>query len=108
MSYGARDRLLVFKDKVETGRDGLNAPTYDVQEVTRAWASKRDLSDAERVTAGMELSERVARFVMASTATLRALTAEAVFKLDGQTWDIKGAKDIDRRDIEITAKRRSD
>lgn len=75
----------------------------------RRWASRRDISDAERLAAGWIEATLASRFVVRSSAFTRDLNAKDRLICEGLTFDIVGIKEIGRRDrLEITAVARAD
>lgn len=68
-------------------------------------ASRRDISDAEKVSAGRLQSEVAARFRVRSTPFTRSITADDRLSCDGKTFEITGIKEVDglRGFLEISA-----
>ena len=79
--------------------------------VGAAFAARNDVSDAEKIAAGQEISVRWARFVMRSNTKTRSLTGgDRLLTPDG-VWNVKGAKPASggrNRLIEVTAERKED
>ena len=68
------------------------------------WASKTDVSDGERMSAGAVSASLTARFVVRSSAFTRDLTAKDTLTYKGVTFAIFGIKELGRNNrIEITA-----
>lgn len=106
-----RDVLVTCLRSAETGRNALNEPVTEWQELGQVYARKTDLSDEEMVAAGQESSARVARFRVRENAMTRGLTGGDRLQVAGEAWDIRGVVDAGRRRRaarEITAVRRSD
>lgn len=68
-------------------------------------ASRRDVSDAEKMSGGRLLSEVTARFRVRASAFTRQITAADRLLCDGKAFNILGIKEGDERGIflEITA-----
>ncbi|MCJ8139568.1 head-tail adaptor protein [Falsirhodobacter halotolerans] len=69
----------------------------------RVWASREDMSDAEKAAGDTVFSGVSARFVVRSNAFTREITTKDQLTEGGTTFDIVGIKEIGRREaIEIT------
>jgi len=110
MTAALLDRLIVIQRINEGPKNAFGEPAPSQWDaLTSAWASRKDVSDAEKVTAGVELSVRRSRFLVRSNALTRSVTTSDRLNVDGDPWDIVGVKERDRnRLIEITAEARSD
>lgn len=102
------DRLVLLQHQVETGRNGLNEPITQWRTLTRFWATRRDVSDGEKIGAGKRYSSRVARFVTRRTPNALLTTTDDRLHVDGEVWEVIGVKELSRARIEITAEVRSD
>lgn len=120
-----RDRLVIFERLTEGTQNAFNEPAETWAELCREWARQEDVSDGEKVTAGMQYSAQVSRFTVRSNDATRTITSkDRMITPDSATWDVIGAKEADRsgwrsrrpgdryvtrnKDIEVTAQRRSD
>jgi SPP1 family predicted phage head-tail adaptor len=73
------------------------------------WASRRDVSDAERWQAGAMQAHVTTRFVIRWSAFAAGITPKDRLVCDGAEYEITGAKVMDRRRlIELTCARRAD
>lgn len=108
MRAGALDRRLQIRRAVTTD-NGL-----EMVEAWRdcgpvIWAGRRDVSDAERATAGWIEATMASRFTVRSSSFTRELTPKDRLVCEGLTFDIVGIKQLGRRDyLEITAVARTD
>lgn len=111
MGAGDRTVFVALQEVTAGSDDAFGAPSETWAELARAWAEKADISDGEKVTAGMEFSARVARFRLPWNPTVAGFSAEGrlVDLESSDVWSVRGIKESGRRDmIEITAERRSD
>ncbi|WP_138423717.1 phage head completion protein [Maritimibacter alexandrii] len=117
------DRRVAFYRYAETPASGkVTATRNALNEVVRpdpatatpapdpfceAWAARMDLSDAERLKAGIEDGFLRTRWTVRSNAKTRSITAGDMMIADGRNWDIKGVKEAGgsgrHRYLEITA-----
>lgn len=73
------------------------------------WASRKDVSDGEKMAAGDVMATIAARFVVRSSEMTRGLTAQDRLTEGGKVFHIAGIKELDRRGyLEITAEARAD
>lgn len=80
---------------------GDMVPTWNV--LATRWASRQDLSDAERVRAQQVGATMSTRFQIRWDATVSSLSPKDRLSCDGQVFDIRGVKEIQRRKgLEIT------
>ncbi|WP_147112106.1 phage head closure protein [Tateyamaria sp. syn59] len=103
---GELDRKAIFYHEVETGRNAKNEPVTRREELTRARARRRDVSDAERFQAGRQDAALVSRFVVLSRTATRRIREHMEFRCDGLLWQVQGMKQVDlgrNRFLEITA-----
>ena len=102
------DRLISIERLTEGALNAFNEPSETWAELCKEWASKKDVSDAEKINAGQTFSTRIARFVVRSNTNTRTVTTDDRIVYGG-TWGVVGVKEIDRnRFIEITAQMRRD
>ncbi|MCR5874367.1 phage head closure protein [Phenylobacterium sp. J426] len=104
MRAGKLDRRLTL---LSYGSDGTNAfgdPADAWTDIGTVWASKQDVSDAERMRAQALGATITTRFIVRSTERARGLKRRDRVRCDGVTYDVVGLKEVGRRDgIEITA-----
>ncbi len=73
------------------------------------WASRKDVSDAEKTAAGTVEGTVRTRFMVRSSSLTRGLKPKDTLTEGGLTFRIVGIKEVGRRDmIEITAEARLD
>ena len=73
------------------------------------WASRKDVSDGEKMAAGGVMATLAARFVVRSSELTRGLTPKDALIEGGKTFQIMGIKELDRRGfLEISAEARAD
>ncbi|SOC21965.1 phage head completion protein [Rhodobacter maris] len=70
------------------------------------WASRRDVSDAERALAGWTEATVVSRFVVVATPFTLAIRPVDRLVAGGRVYEITGIKEIGARRLEITAEAR--
>lgn len=103
----ARRHLLSVSRRIETGRDGVNAPVYADQDQGQIWAGRVDLSDVEKQAEGQNLARRVARFSMRFNAVSQAIAvADKLRDQDGRQWQVTGSTEDprgNRRAMLVTA-----
>ena len=89
--------------------DGLQARETWAPHGLPVWASRRDISDAERWQSGQMNAEITTRFVIRGSAFACEITPRDRLACGGVTYDIAGVKVIGRREwVEITARARAD
>lgn len=104
---GDLDRRITIRRLMEVGRNDFNEPIYEMADLLSAWASRTDVSDAERHAAASTGNMLLSRFVIRSNETARTLSHTDILFHEGAEWNIDGikeARDGRRRFIEITAK----
>ncbi|MFD2175940.1 head-tail adaptor protein [Rhodobacter lacus] len=70
------------------------------------WASRRDVSDAERALAGWTEAVVVSRFVVDANATTLAIRPDDRLVAGGRVYEITGIKETVTGRLEITAQAR--
>ena len=108
---GALDRRITLQRATEGAQDGFGQPATTWATLATVWASRADVSDGERVSAGQRDSALMARFVIRSSIAARSVTTQDRLTHEGATWQIKGVKETGDgrlRFIEITAVKDSD
>jgi len=111
------DTRIGFERKDTTQRNAHNEIIGGWDLLGQVYASREDISDAEKVSAGQQMSATTARFVMRDTARARSVSAADRLILDGswddqgirqsgEVWEIKAIKRARTRGrLEITAVR---
>ncbi|MDO6589446.1 head-tail adaptor protein [Loktanella sp. D2R18] len=100
---GKLDRRVQFVRAV-LNDDGFQKVEQFADHGDLIWASKTDVSDGERMSAGAVSASLTARFVVCSSAFTRDLTAKDALTYNGVTFAIFGIKEIGRNyRLEITA-----
>ena len=103
MAAGALDRRAQFR-RATVGDDGFGQTEAWADHGAVVWASRRDVSDAEKAGAGQVNATVMSRFRVRRSAFTAGLTAKDRFVCDGREWSITGLKETDRPGlIEITA-----
>lgn len=75
----------------------------------KVWASRKDVSDAEKAAAGTVEGTVRARFIVRSSSLTRGLKPKDRLTEGGLVFEIVGVKQVGRRDmLEITAEARLD
>lgn len=109
---GALDRRITLeRDGEEIGRDQWNEIIYSDPVSFTLWASRKDVSDAERFAAGQTGATLQSRFRVRSSQRTRAVTPVYRLVHDDATWNILGVKETAegrKRFLEITAIREAD
>lgn len=96
---GSLDRRIRVLQYIAGGLNGFGepaAPTW--QQIAVLSASKKDVSDGERVNAQGVGANLTTRFVVRSSTVTRAVKAQDRIECDGRVYDIVGIKEIGRRD----------
>ena len=103
------DRFVTFERLTEGEVNGWNETEETWATVSMEWANKRDVSDAEKLSAGQEYSARIARFTVRHNPFTASLTGNDRLQYEG-VWNIRGVKEGEGRNqwIEVTAEKRSD
>lgn len=108
MRAGELDRRLTLCKAVRTKGD-LNATVTDYPELATVWASKADVSDAERIRAQQAAAAHTTRFQIRWSPMAAQLVALDRVECEGRVYEVTGVKEIGRRDgLEITADARGD
>ena len=71
-----RDRLIRIERATDGAEDGFGESVFVWTLVSNEWASRKDVSDSQKVTAGMEFSAMAARFVVRSNDKTRTITTK--------------------------------
>ncbi len=93
------------------GVGGTNTPAGWVAQETAmgaVWANRKDISDAEKVAAGVVQGLVVSRFTVRASALTRGLKPKDKLVERGLVFAITGIKQVGRQELEITAEARLD
>lgn len=108
ITAGKRDRRITL-ERYGFTRNEFNEPIEGWEILANEWASKKDVSDAERLRSSEIGSIITTRFVIRWSKKLGDLNTKDRLQIDGLTYNIVGVKDLGRREgIEITASAASD
>jgi SPP1 family predicted phage head-tail adaptor len=107
MQAGKLDRRVTI-ERATMADDGFGqAPTW--AELATVWASKRDVSDAERFASGEVAAQITTRFRIRWSSVVAGIDPRDRLICEGRTYDIVAVKEIGRREgLEITAAARAD
>ena len=105
---GKLDRRVQFRRNTPTD-DGFTTVEAWADHGAPVWASKREVSDRERMAA-MEVSATIsARFQVRYSSFTAGITPKDRLICEGREYDITGIKELGRREgFEITASARAD
>lgn len=107
MTAGRFDRRITLLRKA-VANTGLGV-TEAWGQIGEIWASRKDVSDGEKMAAGGVMATLSARFVVRSSDLTRGLTPKDALIEGGKTFQIAGIKEMDRRRfLEISAEARAD
>ena len=102
MSSGALDRRITFERETPTNTG--TGVTRDWSELITVWASRKDISDAERAASGQVQGSIISRFVVRWSPSTAGLKPKDRLIEGGLIFEVRGIKEIGRRDrLEITA-----
>lgn len=108
MLAGDLDRRITIQ-RYTWSQDEYGAPMQVWGDLASVWASKRDISDGERVAAAEVSASITARFQIRFDSSWSDLNPKDRVAFDGRLYDIWGVKEIGRREgFEITAAARAD
>jgi SPP1 family predicted phage head-tail adaptor len=110
MSAGNLDRRIVIERSTSTP-NAFNEPVETWAPLITVWAERKDVSDAEKMSAGQISSMLMSRFVIRSSAAAKGVKPSDRISYDGAIWSIFGVKETQdgrNRFIEITAGRSLD
>lgn len=109
MQAGKLDRRITLQ-RATTAQDETGQEVQTWSDLATVWASRRDVSDAERVAAAEVAASITTRFqIRWGTSWADLNPREHRVALDGRIYDISGVKEIGRREgLEITAAARRD
>jgi SPP1 family predicted phage head-tail adaptor len=104
---GDLDRRIVIERATVT-YNAFNEPVATWATYATVWASRKDVSDGEKLAAGQVGASLSSRFVVRSDATTKAIKPVDRINFDGAVWSIFGIKETSEgrnRFLEITAAR---
>ena len=107
LNSGGLNRRIQIRRFVETGRDSLKASADECQDHGPAiFTLRRDVSDAEQLSAAIWDNLLVTRFIIRATAFGRGIRRSDQIVHEGITFEVDGIKEVSgtRRFLEITAK----
>lgn len=106
---GPLDRRITLQRFTYTTDAGSGEQVKVWADLATRWASKRDVSDSERVASAEVSAEIGTRFVIRWETALRDLNPKDRLVFEGRTYEIVSVKEVDRRvGIEISAIARAD
>lgn len=108
MLAGKLDRRIRLERATVTQNDlGEEIPTWGL--LATVWASKRDVSDGERIAAAEVSAEITTRFQIRWDSSWSDLNPRDRLVVDARIYGISGVKEIGRREgLEITAAARAE
>lgn len=107
---GYLDRRIVIERATVT-YNSFNEQVETWAPYTTVWASRKDVSDGEKMAAGQVGATLSSRFVIRSNATTEAIKSTDRINYDGSLWSIFGTKETAEgrnRFLEITAAKDAD
>lgn len=110
MAAGKLDRRIVFERATKVA-NALNEPVETWATYATVWASRKDISDGEKLAGGQVGASLSSRFVIRSNATTKAITPSDRVSYDGATWSIFGIKETAEgrnRFLELTCAKDAD
>jgi len=108
LAAGSLDRRLVLQKRVVTA-NALNEEVETFTDLAKVWASKTDVSDAEKVRAQQVGAEITTRFQIRWASAWATLNPKDRCVCEGREYEITGVKELGRRvGLEITACARAD
>lgn len=112
MKAGKLDRKITIERYTNGGLDEFGEDTAGSWGtfITVA-ASREDVSDTEKVSAGQVNAVRMSRFVIRSSINSRTIDAKDRINYDGKYWDIHGSKETSKgrlKYLELTAMAQAD
>lgn len=109
LGAGKLDRRIVLQRFTYTLAAGSGEQVKVWADIATRWASKKDVSDSERVASAEVAAEIGTRFVVRWENLLRDLNPKDRLVFEGRTYEIVAVKEIDRRvGLEISAIARAD
>jgi len=103
------DRKITLERFTYTTDPGSGEQVKTWSTLATVWASKRDVSDSERVASAEVSAEIGTRFQIRWDSSWSDLNPKDRVVCDGRTYDIVGVKELGRREgLEISAIARAD
>ncbi len=106
LNSGSLNRRIQIRRYTESGRDQFGGSVGEWGDYGSAiFARRRDVSDAERLSAGAWDNKLVTRFIIRATAFGRSIARYDRLVHEGVTFEIDGIKEVpdNRGFLEITA-----
>ena len=108
MQAGLLDRRVTLLRKTVT-RGEANSPIDIWSSLATVWASRRDVTDIERLRADEIGAVLTTRFQIRYSPTVADLTPADRLSCDGRTYNIEGVRQLGREEgLEINASTRAD
>jgi SPP1 family predicted phage head-tail adaptor len=108
MESGKLDRRITI-ERANTTKNSDNEPVTAWAELAKRWASKKDVSDGEKIRAAEVGATVTTRFQVRWDSVTKTITGADRIVYDGQVYEIEGTKELERREgVEITASRQND
>lgn len=108
MQAGKLDRRVTLR-RFTTSKDAFNADVPTWGDLATVWASKDDVSDAERNRAAQVGASVTTRFQIRYSDAVADLGPKDQLICEGRTYAISAVKELGRRSgLEITASARTD
>lgn len=107
---GNMDRRIVIQRATVT-QNALNEDVQSWATYATVWASRKDVSDGEKLAGGQIGASLSSRFVIRSNATTKAIKPSDRVSYDGAIWSIFGIKETTEgrnQFLEITAAKDAD
>ena len=107
---GSLDRRITIERYART-QDAFGGDVLAWSVLTEVYASRADISDAERLSAGQLNATQSARFIVRSSVITRSVDAKDRLVVGDDVWDVHGIKETKEgrmRFLEITATRQAD
>lgn len=111
MDAGNLDHRITIQRVTSGAVNGFGEAAETWADLATLWASRKDVSDGEKIRAGQQASALSARFVIRSSTLGKTINTKDRISHGGAIWNIQGVKETDdgrNRFIEITAARESD
>lgn len=103
---GDLDRRVTFL-RAASVDDGVASRPGAYEPIGTVWASRKDVSDAERLRSGMVLADLVSRFVIRASSFSRGILTSDRLRCDGREYDILAIKEVEgRAGLELTGRAR--
>ena len=108
MQAGDLDRRITI-ERYDTAPDAFNEGTKVWSPIVTVWASKKDVSDSERVAAQEVGAEISTRFQIRYSTQVKDVDPRDRLICEGRVYSISAVKEIGRRDgLELSAVARAE